>query len=629
MRRSASFLALLFYSLFTFSSHFGSLMPVHAQDVIILSDPSYDSMNHDTFLSDESSKPQETVYDSWSDPFYDTEPETEYMLQSEEESVLESDSSGNPYAAGTDAVLVIDVSGSMIQNDPDYLCKNAALDFIETLSSDPSSRIALITFSDTIVSRSPLSSLHPGSLTDSIKEELDRLTYTKGDTDIGSAMQEATKILMEDSTKNRAKSIFLLTDGEIDLPQAADEEEAEKESLTRALVAVEDAKEQGIVIHTITLDLSGSIDANLMNYMADSTGGSSSHIDTPDRLRDVFAQLAEYARRQVTNLSMSEEMTETETEMQTEAVEQAQTETETESEALPFVRSSGSIQSPVHLKGLLPGMCKAELDLNHLFYIENPSSDDDLSSDIAPLSSSDLTESIVPPAENEIIYTVYADDKSILDCQMNDGILNITGIRNGTSQVHILAETSYPVQSSDQQVSQTFLVTVDAVLPSPFYLLAIPGICILIGMIILFIRLKGGKAHPLSGTLRWYVRGENEKIFGIPGQLYANLNEFGSRVLLSELIQDELLLDADLHKVILHGLTDGIRITSKSSDCILQVSGYDPQRSIDLTSSGQFKIFCETNRGRAAIIASYTLDSSMQKEPSFMDDSDEKTRRLV
>ena len=40
----------------------------------------------------------------------------------------------------------------------------------------------------------------------------------------------------------------LLTDGEIDLPAAENEQEAEKESLTRALIAVEEAKKEGIVI---------------------------------------------------------------------------------------------------------------------------------------------------------------------------------------------------------------------------------------------------------------------------------------------------------------------------------------------------------------------------------------------
>ncbi len=643
MRRSATFLVLLCFSLFAISTHAGSLLSVYAQDVIILSDPSYDSDNN-SFATGDSSKQDQTVTlsDAYSSSLYETEgvfdnwpendddmaPESEYSLLYEAESEAESKSDPDPYlqsgTARTDAVLVIDVSGSMIQNDPDYLCKNAALEFIKSLSGNPSSRVALVTFSDTIISHLPLTSLEHDNLKGSITEELDHLTYTKGDTDIGCAMQEATAILMEESMENRAKSIFLLTDGEIDLPQAEDEEAAEKESLTRALVAVEDAKEQGIVIHTITLDLSGSIDTNLMNYMADSTGGSSSHVDTPDRLEDVFLKLAEYARKQALELSMTEEMTESETELQTEAVP----ETETETEVIPFVRSSGSIQSPVHLKGLLPGMCKAELNLNHLFYIDNSPYDNSLSSGVDSFSSSDLTDFNTSSADN-IIYTAYADDKSLLDCQMKDGILNITGIKNGTSQVHVLAEPYDPVKTDSQQASQTFIVTVEAILPSPIYLFAIPCVGILIGMIIVIVHHRSRKAYPLSGTLRWYVRGENEKIFGMPGQLYANLNEFGSRVLLSELIQDELLMDADLHKVMIRGMITGICITSKSSDCMIQVSGYEPERSIDLTSPGQFKVICETSRGRAAVIASYSPGRKMQKEPSYEDDSDEKTRRLI
>ena len=37
--------------------------------------------------------------------------------------------------AGTDAVLVIDVSGSMMDSDPEYHCREAALSFVRELRS--------------------------------------------------------------------------------------------------------------------------------------------------------------------------------------------------------------------------------------------------------------------------------------------------------------------------------------------------------------------------------------------------------------------------------------------------------------------------------------------------------------
>ena len=143
----------------------------------------------------------------------------------------------SPETAGTDAVLVIDVSGSMKQSDPDYLCRSAALKFLEDLGNASDSRAGLITFSDTLQDVVPLTALDALSGDNEIISKLHHLSYTAGDTDIGTAVERAVAFLTEDGN-DRARSIFLLTDGEIDLPAAPDEEAAEKDSLTRALVAV-------------------------------------------------------------------------------------------------------------------------------------------------------------------------------------------------------------------------------------------------------------------------------------------------------------------------------------------------------------------------------------------------------
>ncbi len=626
MRRKAIFLTLLCSCLAVAPAHPFNL---HAsQDVIILPDPGHeefqsDPMSYDRLSSsfDDSGIPvsdddssdlssaddpdtslaeSELISDDLSGTVFEDGYDIDYDRTGETETESESACSDDIGSSGTDAVLVIDVSGSMVHSDPDYLCKKAALDFIHSLAGEGTSRVALVTFSDTIVTDIPLTVIDSEDASGVVTDAIDQLTYTKGDTDIGTAMQEASRILAEDRNDTRARSIFLLTDGEIDLPQAEDEEAAEKDSLTRALVAVEDAKETGTVIHTITLDLSGGVDTNLMNYMADSTGGTASHVNDPAGLSEVFEKLTEYARQQARELYLEEAMTETETEAKTEA--ETETETETESETIPVVHTSGTINGPVKLKGLLPNMCEAELDLNNLFYMEGG---------------------------EDIIYTAYADDESLLDCSVENGILNLTGIQNGTSRVHVYAEPPLLEPGNEQQAMLTFLVSVDAIIPSPLYLLSIPALGLVISLIILLHRRRDTGDIPLSGTLQWYVRGENEKIFGIPGQLYADLSEYGSKVLLSELVQDELVADTDLHKVSICAIEDGIRITSKSRDCLVQAAGSDPERSIELEASGRFKILCETARGQAIIIAFYAFDREIIKEPSYADDSDERTRMLI
>jgi hypothetical protein len=109
----------------------------------------------------------------------------------------------------------------------------------------------------------------------------------------------------------------------------------------------------------------------------------------------------------------------------------------------------------------------------------------------------------------------------------------------------------------------------------------------------------------------------------------ADLSDYGNKVRLSELVQDDLLSEAPLHKVTISGTQQGILISSKSPDIAIAANGVEAQRRVELPGSGQFKVLCETGNGHAAVIASYTADGKYKAEPSFEDDSGERTRLLV
>ena len=551
-------------------------------------------------------------------------------ISTESFSPEETLSSIKPYSdstPGMDAVLVIDVSGSMKQSDPDYLCKKAALNFVEDLSLSPSSRAAVITFSDTLQDVIPLTSLDSFSEENEIVKELNALEYTAGDTDIGTALQKAASLLSA-SDDNRAKSIYLLTDGEIDLPAAPDEEAAEKESLTKALMAVEEAKTQGIVIHTVALDLTGGMDENLMNYAADSTGGTSSLINSASDLEDVFQRLSEYAAAQAAEYTETE--TEVQTEEMTEAEPETETETETEAQAVPVVSTIGSIDGPVHLKGLVPNLCTAKLNLSELFRLEG--------------SPSGFTDSI--------LYTAYSDDNTLLNCSVEGDQLVLGGLKNGTTHVQVIAQPSldnpwsnsndpaargYDVLSYGEnepvedmsQASISFAVEIDAMIPDWRYLLAIPALLLAGFLLAFFLKNKEPSSIPLHGSLQWYVRGENEKIFGMPSQTLADLSDYGNKVRLSELVEDDLLQGAALDKVVISGAESGIVIASKSRSCLIAAAGEEPMNRLEMTRSGRFKVFCETGNGKACVIAFYTTQDEYKAEPSYEDDSGERTRLLV
>lgn len=520
------------------------------------------------------------------------------------ESLTEVPAKESPAGIPIDAVLVIDVSGSMKMTDPDYLSRSAALTFIDSLSNSEGSRAGLVTFSDTLQKVIPLTRLDVSSEDNDLIRELNSLNYTSGDTDIGTAMETAVSMLNENNGRTSQKSIFLLTDGEIDLPRAEDEEKAEKESLTRALVAVEEAKAERIAIHTVALDLSGSTDEKLMSYMADSTGGTANRVTEASMLGDVFRTLSSYTERQAVEAAAMAAETEP-----AESLPETETEPETESETeyIPAVTVSGTIDGPVHLKGLLPNMCRASLRLSNLFSIEGNGAG----------------------AVNSIRYTAYSDDNDILKCTLEGDELCISGLKNGTAGVEIIAEPDIPSYSSTGAANMSFSVQIDAVIPSVYYLGLIPAAAALIAVTVILIRRRDDTRQQMTGSLQWYVRSEHEKIFGMPSQTMADLEDYGSRVRLSELIHDDLLPESVLGKVTIRAIEGGIRISSRSSSALIGESSSDPGRSLDMTGSGRFRVFCDDGSRRAVIIAMYTALSGYGKEPSYEDDSDERTRLLV
>ena len=297
-----------------------------------------------------------------SDP--DTAPGTDAVLVPTDDALTDT-------VPGTDAVLVMDVSGSMMDSDPDYHCREAALSFVRELADSDSSRAAVITFSDQIVLSSSLMRLDTEHGVQSVSDFLNSISYTRGDTDIGLALQTAGQLLTGESSPERSGCILLLTDGEIDLPRAADEEAAEKDSLAKALLAAEDCARSEIDIHTVMLDTAGTLDPYLCRYIAEKTGGSAAVTADASSLPDLFKTVAvSAAARAAEKAALLSPETEAETEQaeETEAVTEPVTETETEQ--LPAVIATGSIDGPVILRGLLPGMCRAKLDMSQMMNSE-------------------------------------------------------------------------------------------------------------------------------------------------------------------------------------------------------------------------------------------------------------------
>ena len=143
-----------------------------------------------------------------------------------------------------DVVLVLDQSGSMKQNDPNGLMKEAAKTFITMLPSN--SRGNIITFNRSrSMWKNDLTELSDDDTTKSAASWVSDVEYT-GDTDMSNAVADA--INMFDVNDGRVHAILLFSDGRNDFGYEKNKEIESDERLNDALAL---AKNAGIQVYCI------------------------------------------------------------------------------------------------------------------------------------------------------------------------------------------------------------------------------------------------------------------------------------------------------------------------------------------------------------------------------------------
>ena len=458
-------------------------------------------------------------------------------------------------AAVREVVFVLDISGSMFLTDPDNQMKKAVENSIRKLS-ELKGKVAVIPFSDQIGTEYPLSEVE-GSQADGACSFMQALSYTRGNTDIGRAARRAVSILQEDAS-GQDRRVILVTDGMIDLPHEQDEEAAEKASLTMALTAAEQAREMGIRFDTIGLGNSGAIDANLLGYLADRTGGSFIRAEDVSYLSGILLTLSTQTREV---LPASELETEAVTEAETEPAALLLTEAEslyteknnqtdgmeTETEGAPAI--IGSISGPVRLSGLIPQFCRASVDLETLF----------------SLKAEDRRDQVPAAVTAQVI-----DGRSVR-VEVDGTRLIIGGLENGASMIRIAAA-------------------------------AVIGLLVTAVGALLFRK----QARYLSGYLRYYVVMEQQKVFGVPAMNQVCLRKYRQGVKLSEIVTDTYLEGTELAKVKMCARNDSILLLSRTKSCIIQDEHGQPAEKLLLEKTCRFRIFCAANGGTAIITAIYT-----------------------
>lgn len=508
-------------------------------------------------------------------------------------------------AEGRDIVFALDMSGSMIRTDPERYLLQAVSSCLQNLSQGDS-RAAVVPFSDRLGEELPMTDLD-GAGKDTALSFVDSLTYTSGDTDIGLALEEAVKLL-KDST-DRDRRVVLVTDGMIDLPHTENELASEKDSLTKALVAAENAKNSGILIDTAGVGDPDRIDSDLLGYLAGRTGGNFIQSD-PSALADTLAAMVS-SPRQVPAAETEEAAVQTEAETQTE-LQTPETEKragETETELPPAITAPpviGSVTGQVKLSGFIPQMASSSVNLHDLF---------------------DYSDFDMEPH-----FSAQAADPSILAVRVENGSLKLSGRAEGVTTVRVAAEREG--SQSDTQ----FEVKVEGIM-NLHEALMLTGLAAA-GIFLLVLVLRGGMPHRYSsgtfsgkyknkGTgrkLRFYVKMDNQKIFGVPTQNTVDLPAESRAVRLSDLISDPYLETADLRKVLLRPSEHGAVLVSRSQECVIRDQDGNAVRKLNIEEGSRFRILCATDMGTAVIVA---ICVSADRGSERKDEQDDRTRLLV
>jgi Ca-activated chloride channel family protein len=153
-----------------------------------------------------------------------------------------------------DIVLMIDISGSMQNDDKIGQAKQAALAFLDKLPAQ--NRVSLVTFSSQTNIVVPLGSFESNG--QDVRDAINSLE-ARGDTALNDAVIDGVNILTEQSTEDRIRAIVLLSDGQ---------DTASQKTLNDAVNAINAQRETKNPILVIPVAYGNDADINALGAIA-------------------------------------------------------------------------------------------------------------------------------------------------------------------------------------------------------------------------------------------------------------------------------------------------------------------------------------------------------------------------
>lgn len=184
-----------------------------------------------------------------------------------------------------DVRVVIDVSGSMKQNDPDNLRRPALDLLVQLLPKD--AKAGVWTFGQWVNMLVPHKPVN-----ESWRKEAGKLAKQINSvglyTNIGEALEKAAydfdKLESDDFKRKYRSSVILLTDGVVDISKSPQENSQERARILEKILPV--YQRAGVTIHTVAL--SHNADKQLLEQLAIDTGGIAAVAESADELMKIF-----------------------------------------------------------------------------------------------------------------------------------------------------------------------------------------------------------------------------------------------------------------------------------------------------------------------------------------------------
>jgi Mg-chelatase subunit ChlD len=183
-----------------------------------------------------------------------------------------------------DIVFVLDNSGSMRNNDPNFITREVVTNFVNDLG--PTARLGMVIFGETAELIEPLTSLDNSEIRASFLKSLDVIDFRGKFTNSPAAIERAVYELKTNGRRQAEKIIIFLTDGIVDTGnnnQDLEKEKWLKDDLTQ------DSKNAGIRIFGIAF--TDNADFRLIQTLAVRTEGEYFRVFQVGDLQVVFTRI--------------------------------------------------------------------------------------------------------------------------------------------------------------------------------------------------------------------------------------------------------------------------------------------------------------------------------------------------